>query len=815
MDGNGLSPAEMGLTTEDLGIKPDTKKLPTTEPLRKTEVPDTLEEAHKRILRIDDPKVDQLHDQWLEPRGAIMFRYESDYGHRVSLIGTVHQYNPENPMIQDIKGQVENYLSLPLKERLLVMVEGFHGGTIPNWNSFEEAVEASGEAGGAAFLAKQAGVEVVSPEIPAGQIVTRLKELGFTPDKITLADIMKTLPNFMRQGKFDAQNLASVIYGASIQAQTGWVEAIPPEQIRAMEQDPVLVQQKTKEVLDSSLPHINQTMKNAVTEWFRRQDFGRKEEIRNAELSESLSPHEYTRLKVFKKLLELGETVDEGGNVEMFQITESGVTSLFDQDMLNHLVAPGVKDPDTVFRQMSRLNLEMRDDYILDQVDQARKNDKNPLIIYGGTHALKLDPALEHLYSRHDRETLGVVVVDFDNATFDQEKFTTLIRAVNKVKGYVTAKNFPTEEIEPLTNTILQNMDVLKASLLSDRTTEGAWLQLQELSKMQYLSTDIHKQADAIMGAFTKRYLSVMETTPDILHNPNFNLKATAQALQRLSNSDQESERNTVLNVLNGEIQSWGLDPNTILKAWTEGHSTDRGLRGLAGILENLPAAIYLESQKPGILKTLSEEFGVKNFGRYPAELLIAQYDEKDNTDKPYGVVLYPYSDWNGAFFQNKNPLREFYADVKDKYSIRVLEAGSKYDIARGLLNLKRRYGAQHKISFAVIGGHGTKNSILFGGEDERHTLMSQDLQGKGVRKTSEFFEPQPNIVLVSCSTGTNEGIGQQLSEMMGAKVTAPEIPTNIKTLRATIDQNGKLLFDVKYQDEGTEKSYLAGAPQQ
>ena len=424
MDGNGPSPAELGLTQKDLGIKTEVKKaVPTTEQPKNTEVSPNLEEAHKKILRIGDPIVEQLHEQWLEPRGPIAFRYETD-SNMVTLMGTVHQYNPENPMIQEVKSQVENYLQVSPKEKQLVMVEGFHGGAIPDWNSLEEAIEASGETGAAAFLAKQSGGEVTSPEVPNEQVIARLKELGFTADKIALRDILKSLPTSMRTGRFNEQNLASIIYGASIQAQTGWVEAIPPE-------------------------------------------------------------------------------------------------------------------------------------------------------------------------------------------------------------------------------------------------------------------------------------------------------------------------------------------------------------------------------------------------------LLITQYDQRDNTDKPYGVIVYPHSDWNGAFLQNEDPLRWFFADVREKYNLRVLEAESKYDIARGLLGLKRRYGQQNKISFALLGGHGTKNSILFGGEDERHRLVSQDLQGSGVRRTSEFFEPHPTIVLVSCSTGTQEGIGQQLSEMMGAKVIAPEIPTNIKSIRARTDQEGKLLINVEYQNEGAERLYVAGVPEQ
>jgi hypothetical protein len=130
-------------------------------------------------------------------------------------------------------------------------------------------------------------------------------------------------------------------------------------------------------------------------------------------------------------------------------------------------------------------------------------------------------------------------------------------------------------------------------------------------------------------------------------------------------------------------------------------------------------------------------------------------------------------------------------------------------DVARALIELNKKYnppdGSGHKISLAIIGGHGTEDSIRFGGDDERHALLSQDLQGRGIQRTGEFFEDKPTFILVSCSTGADKGIGQKLSEVMGAKVIAPKIPTHIREYYVGKRRGGNFRFNARYADDKKE----------
>lgn len=68
-------------------------------------------------------------------------------------------------------------------------------------------------------------------------------------------------------------------------------------------------------------------------------------------------------------------------------------------------------------------------------------------------------------------------------------------------------------------------------------------------------------------------------------------------------------------------------------------------------LVENMKTVLYLEQQRPGICQVLRKEFGIRNFFRYPAEILINQYDTRDIATKK-GIAAVALYDHNGAFYQ-------------------------------------------------------------------------------------------------------------------------------------------------------------------
>jgi hypothetical protein len=81
------------------------------------------------------------------------------------------------------------------------------------------------------------------------------------------------------------------------------------------------------------------------------------------------------------------------------------------------------------------------------------------------------------------------------------------------------------------------------------------------------------------------------------------------------------------------------------------------------------------------------------------------------------------------------------------------------------------------------------------------------------VQRSKKYFESGPSLILVSCSTGAEGGIGQTLSKSLDAKVIAPILPSSLKDLGATYDENGKLALRAEFASEKNE--FVAGAKAQ
>jgi len=256
--------------------------------------------------------------------------------------------------------------------------------------------------------------------------------------------------------------------------------------------------------------------------------------------------------------------------------------------------------------------------------------------------------------------------------------------------------------------------------------------------------------------------------------------------------------------------------------------------KAVSVVHDNLDMMRKLGINYRGCVKPLAKQFGIRDFARYPYELLVDQYLNMDKDDSPYGVILYPFRDHNGVFYGDVGAFDDLHEQLRGKYRIRVIECEDKIDIAKNLGRLRKKY-PEHKISFAIVGGHGSKSSIVFGGNDKKNILEISDFylpRGKEPSDThfvkaikegrslpghydkridkSSFFEPNSNIVLVSCSTGAKRGIAQKLSQALGMKIIGPEISTNFSSFNPEITPQGNLVFHPEYT-KGQARSYILG----
>ncbi len=248
---------------------------------------------------------------------------------------------------------------------------------------------------------------------------------------------------------------------------------------------------------------------------------------------------------------------------------------------------------------------------------------------------------------------------------------------------------------------------------------------------------------------------------------------------------------------LNEELGHYGLTLPDIKKAWDI--SPASGAASYNNISRNLEKMETLEQQRPGIVQSLFSEFGIKEFRRYPVDALIKQYDDRDK-DEPYGVVLFTNTDHNQAFDMRAHVIESVFKQTGEHgIGTRIAEFDSRYDIMKRFAKLNDKYGEQHKISYLFFAAHGMEDSFEVNSAEE---VSKKTFDNKGTARLKDFFVEHPEIIMASCSTGADNGIGQKISETFGATVHAPNEPTNVKSVDVTFDQDNKPHFAVTYSDD-------------
>jgi hypothetical protein len=212
----------------------------------------------------------------------------------------------------------------------------------------------------------------------------------------------------------------------------------------------------------------------------------------------------------------------------------------------------------------------------------------------------------------------------------------------------------------------------------------------------------------------------------------------------------------------------------------------------------------------------LYQEFGITHFGRYPADVLIDQWKNRDDKSMEYGLWIGPYSDWNTAFDDNQQVFSDFVSTAgKNNARVRVVEARGRLSVAKRIKEMNGRYGDEQKISFIVLSGHGEPGSVQLGEyipNNNDFQIRSEDLSGKGATKMKNFYVDGMPMVFISCSTGVSGGVAQQYSVYTGGETYGPEIPTNISKIHLVRDEKGKLTFEnVKFKI-GAPGRYDAGS---
>lgn len=235
----------------------------------------------------------------------------------------------------------------------------------------------------------------------------------------------------------------------------------------------------------------------------------------------------------------------------------------------------------------------------------------------------------------------------------------------------------------------------------------------------------------------------------------------------------------------------------------------DMGVNNIKDILrdtisKNLTCLQELKNEigEEGINK-LYTEYGITNFGRYPREVLVRQIED-DGENRPYGIWIGAYADWNGAFMSDndRKHVKSISKNASDLgFGLKIVEARDKMSMVKRIVTLDRKFGKDNKISFVVVNGHGDADVVALG-RNREDILATDDLKKESAGKMRKYYAEKVPFLFNSCSTGL--GIGPEYSRFGNSYSMAPDKPGSTSWVVLRKDTKGDLFFDGHYFSSDT-----------
>lgn len=268
-----------------------------------------------------------------------------------------------------------------------------------------------------------------------------------------------------------------------------------------------------------------------------------------------------------------------------------------------------------------------------------------------------------------------------------------------------------------------------------------------------------------------------------------------------------------------------GLVSEKLLQAWEDGytdvekHNPDYGKRGI--IRNNIKKILAMEQAERGAAAALHEKLGIRNFGRYPAELLIVA-NKQLSTPGPltsYSLHFTATYSHNAAEEPDNNFLDRAQAVATEcGHVIIPVEFSSEADIMKAAETIKALgWGPANSI---VVNSHGAANRLVRSLEHKRHPVSyravteQQYITVDAIRKRESgdiaatlgsLVKPQGSIFITGCRTGapdTDGNIAWHIHQGSGRRVVAPSDVTSSELIPPHIDrQSGELVLDVMFWD--------------
>jgi len=178
-------------------------------------------------------------------------------------------------------------------------------------------------------------------------------------------------------------------------------------------------------------------------------------------------------------------------------------------------------------------------------------------------------------------------------------------------------------------------------------------------------------------------------------------------------------------------------------------------------------------------------------------------------SERPIVVVIGNKNDRNGAFAAKYGPMLDTLVGI-DKLDVVYFEAESDREAVAALTRVYRTSG--NKVSLAIFSGHGSADSVRFGGGDEDRTWLDvSDFTDDPdmVAALDEAIAEDGQIFYHACSTGAPE-VPENLMRVTARSLPGREIfGTSIENSLNELKFEGTRLRDVKWDKRHREYRYV------
>lgn len=255
------------------------------------------------------------------------------------------------------------------------------------------------------------------------------------------------------------------------------------------------------------------------------------------------------------------------------------------------------------------------------------------------------------------------------------------------------------------------------------------------------------------------------------------------------------------------ELKELGIvDIDKMLNAWERScWNSDYGGGG-TNMVENVNRLRELALANPQAIAYLNTECGIQAFGRYPLEVLLIMYNEKDITDKDFMLVCVAEDDMNGTFYKSIELHTEAMSQLKPSHCYRIIETGSSIDGRAKIDALIAKYGRQPDV--IEIQAHGDILGAKLGEDYTSGEMHRSKPETWLVRK--EHCKESTVVVLNSCDTGHAGALGEKMNQELQVDVVCPAASTWIDSIQVMRDEQGALTgYDVEYANKASKRRYV------